>query len=133
LSKSAPDIPDSVEASVAPPKTGKSRSKEAMPEHAVIVKFRYGLSDLKPLREVEDRLESVIAAGGVGEVDGDEIAVDLSDGSLYMYGPDADKLFAVARPVLESATFMKGATVALRYGPPEDGVREATFTIGNGR
>ena len=64
----------------------------------------------------------------VGEYDGDEIAVDLSDGSLYMYGPTGDALFAAVKPVLESANFMKGAVVTVRYGPP--GARQTTTTLG---
>ena len=59
-------------------------------EQAVIVQFRYGSTDLSRLHALEDRLESVIKASGVGEYDGHEIAVDGSDGVLYMYGPDAE-------------------------------------------
>ena len=55
---------------------------------------------------------------GAGEFDGDEFAADLSDGSIYMYGADADRLLGVVRPVLESAPFMAGAVVHVRYGPP---------------
>lgn len=101
-----------------------------MPEHAVIVHFRYGQPDLDPLRAVESRLEAAIEKAGVGEFDGDEIAVDLSDGSLYMYGPDADRLFAAIRPVLDTTPFLRGATVRLRYGPPAQGTRETALVIG---
>jgi len=94
-------------------------------EHAVIVNFAYiGSTDLDPLFALETQLESAIAAARVGEYDGNEMAVDGSDGTLYMYGPDADKLFAAVRPVLEACSFMKGAVAKLRYGPPADGVRE---------
>lgn len=101
-----------------------------MSEHGVIVRFNYRLPDLTALREVEHNIEGAILRAGVGEYDGDEIAVSLSDGFLYMYGPDADRLFAVIRPVLESAPFMRGALVTLRYGPPGDGVLQTTVTIG---
>ena len=96
-------------------------------EHAIIVEFKYGLQDLGPLRETENRLDVAIKSAGVGEYDGDEIATDLSDGSLYLYGPDADRLFAVVRPVLDSASFMRGAVVHVRYGPP--GSRELKVVI----
>ncbi len=101
-----------------------------MSDHALIVSFRYGRRDLAALREVEARLEEAIKAAGAGEFDGDEIAVDGSDGSLYMYGPDADRLFAAVRPVLEATSFMRGATVRLRYGPPSGGAGEARVVIG---
>jgi hypothetical protein len=99
------------------------------PEHAVIVHFTYGSTDLKRLFELEHRLEAAISAAGVGEYDGNEVAVDGSDGYLYMYGPDADKLFDVIRPILETTSFMRGAEVRKRYGPPQDGVREQVIKI----
>ncbi|MFE0752608.1 hypothetical protein ACFW16_01545 [Inquilinus sp. NPDC058860] len=99
-------------------------------EHAVIVHFSYGSNDLEALFALEEKLESAIASAGVGELDGNEIAADGSDGNLYMYGPDADRLFDVIRPVLESAPFMRGAQVLKRYGPPGDGVRQSIVIIG---
>lgn len=99
------------------------------PEHAVIVHFNYGSTDLQPLFALEDELEDAIAAAAAGAYDGNEVAADGSDGFLYMYGPDADKLLAAVKPVLEACEFMRGATVTVRYGPPEDGVREFSVTI----
>lgn len=101
-----------------------------MSEHAVLVEFNYGLDDLDPMYELEDALESLIDETGVGEFDGHEIAVDMSDGRFYMYGPDADALFAAIEPTLMNASFMAGAKVTKRYGPPEDGVPETVVTIG---
>jgi hypothetical protein len=100
-----------------------------MSEHAVIVHFQYGSTELDPLFALEDELENAIENNEVGEFDGDEVAADGSDGYLYMYGPDADALFAVIKPILESSPFMKGAIARLRYGPPEDGVKEIQVTI----
>lgn len=37
--------------------------------------------------------------------------------------------YGSVRTVLESCSFMRGAWVTKRYGPPEDGVRESTLTI----
>ena len=99
------------------------------PEQAVIVYFHYGSRDLQPLFALEDQLESAVAKAHVGEYDGHEIAIDGSDGHLYMYGPDADRLFEAVKPVLESSRFMKGAKVKKRYGPPKDGVREVEVTL----
>jgi hypothetical protein len=53
---------------------------------------------------LEKKLETAVGAAKVGEFDGNEMAVDGSDGFLYMYGPDADQLFDAVKPVLESAT-----------------------------
>jgi hypothetical protein len=101
-----------------------------MSEHAVIVHFNYGSTDLSPLFGLEDQLETAIATAQAGEYDGNEVAADGSDGSLYMYGPDADRLTDVIRPLLQAAPFMKGAKITKRYGPPEDGVREVEVEVG---
>jgi len=98
-------------------------------DHAVIVRFTYGSTDLSRLFELEDKLEPAIAAAKTGEYDGHEIAVDGSDGILYMYGPDADRLFETVEPILKATPFLNGAKVTVRYGPPADGVREREVSI----
>ena len=100
-----------------------------MTEHAVIIAFHYGSTNLDRLFELEDQLEKAISEAKVGEYDGNEIAVDGSDGSLYMYGPDADRLFAVVEPIIRANSFMKGARVKRRYGAAQSGAREATSII----
>lgn len=104
----------------------------AAPEHAVIVDFfDFPMPDLSPLFALEEQLESAISSADVGEYDGNEIAVDGADGQLFMYGSDADALFAVVRPILESSPLMNGARATLRYGPPEEGVREVVVALEN--
>ncbi|MBR0831111.1 hypothetical protein JQ596_36945 [Bradyrhizobium manausense] len=100
-----------------------------MTEHAVIIRFRYGSTNLDRLFELEGQLDAAISKAEVGEYDGNEIAVDGSDGSLYMYGPDADRLFAVVEPIIRAHSFMKGAQVRRRYGGAKSGAREITSTI----
>lgn len=98
-------------------------------EHAVIIHFTYGIQGLDRLNQLEKELENIITGSNLGEYDGHEIAIDYSDGSLYMYGPNAETLFKGIQPTLNSFNFMKGASVKLRFGPPEDGVKEIDFTI----
>ena len=100
-----------------------------MSEQAVIVRFEYGQTSLGPLHELEDRLTTAIESAEVGEFDGDEVATDGSDGTLYMYGPDADRLFEVVQPVLASATCIHNAVATIRYGPPGDGTKKREVTI----
>lgn len=110
---------------------GSKAALRKAPEHAVIVHFQYGSTDLSRLFQLEEKLEAAIAAANAGEFDGNEVATDGTDGFLYMYGPDADRLFEAIRPVLEAAPFMKGATAKKRYGPPVDGIREVTVSLGS--
>ena len=101
-----------------------------MSEHAVIVSFNRSISDVQSLYSLEDRLVEAIEQAGVGEFDGSEVAVDLSHGTLFMYGPDAEALFAVVKPILKTAAFMAAADVVLRYGEAADwSAREVRLTI----
>jgi hypothetical protein len=100
-----------------------------MAEHSVIVTFTYADQSPKPLFSLEDRLREAIDAAGVGEFDGNELASDLSDGTMYMYGPDAEALFHVVRPLLAEATCFRTAAATLRFGPPADGVPERTVEV----
>jgi hypothetical protein len=85
-------------------------------EQAVVIHFNYGSLELKPLRDLEDKLDKALSSSGVGDFDGDEIAVSGKDGFLYMYGPSADSVFNVVLPILQSAPFMHGAQVTKVYG-----------------
>jgi hypothetical protein len=98
-------------------------------EHALIVYFRYGQSSLDPLHALEEKLRIAISQADVGEYDGHEIAMDLRDGSLYMYGIDAYNLYSVVEPILETSSFMMGATARLCFGPPAEGVCEELIVI----
>lgn len=95
----------------------------------MIIHFLYGIEGLEPLHRFEKELEKLINQKGVGQYDGHEIAIDYSDGFLYMYGPNAELLFKTVQPFLEQTDFMRGAIVRLRFGPPEDGVKEITVKM----
>ena len=84
---------------------------------------------LNPLFSLEDQLRTAIESGGGGEYDGHEIAMDGSDGTLYMYGPNADKLFEVVEPILRAVPFMSGASVTKRYGPPDDETKKVALVL----
>src|SRR5579871_6659474 len=95
-----------------------------MAEQAVIIRFTYQAADLDALYELEERLSEALEEAGVGECDGHDLAMDLSDAILYLYGPDAEALFDVARQYLEDADCVREAVATLRFGPPVDGVPE---------
>jgi hypothetical protein len=103
--------------------------RTTLSEHAVIVKFDYGSTDLSALFELEDQLEALLEDSSVGEYDGHEIAVDGSDGLLYLYGPDADALFNKVKPTLAASANIRNAVATLRYGPPNDDTPRVTLTI----
>ena len=96
-----------------------------MGEHAVIVTFygyaeKFWREDSRPLDALfalEDELTAALEGKGIGTLDGNEIAMDGSDGTLFLYGPDADALFAAIEPVLKSSAITQGGNATLRYGP----------------
>jgi hypothetical protein len=107
----------------------ETQGKGSGGEHSVIVHFSYYKDDLDPLHALERKLEEVIKETGVGEYDGHEIAVDMSDGFLYMYGPDAEALFKSVKPTLEQTDFVQGAVATLRFGGPGSGAKEIEIQI----
>jgi hypothetical protein len=95
-----------------------------MPDHAIIVTF-YNFGEkfwneerrpLDPLFDLEDEILERLNGKEVGELDGHEIAVDGSDGFLFLYGPDADALYQVIEPVLRASKVTQGGHATLRYG-----------------
>lgn len=76
------------------------------------------------LSTIEDQLIEVIEKGGLGEFDGNEIG--QGEAILYMYGPDAERLFSGIESVLRAYPLCKGARVVVRsggLGAPEREVR----------
>jgi hypothetical protein len=98
-------------------------------EQAVIIEFNYGLEEDEPFYELSDKLRVLVNGSGLGEYDGHEMAMDNSDGSFYMYGPDAKMLYEVVKSTIEKVPFMVGANVILRLGPPETDVKHVSFTL----
>ena len=91
--------------------------------HAVIIEIKLqneGLGDdgqHELVRQVAGEIERIVREAAVGEYDGDE----FGGGSvtLYIYGPDADRISSAVRPALER--LVAGRTkITLRYGDADD-------------
>jgi hypothetical protein len=108
---------------------GRGTEPGQMREPAVIVRFDYGESNLDALHELEDRLTQALAKTDVGECDGNDVTPDLSKATLYLYGSDAEHIFAVAEPILVRAECVRNGMATLRFGPPEDGVPERVVRL----
>jgi len=79
------------------------------------------------IRGLSDVLEDSIEKRQAGEFDGDEFGGGQC--VLYMYGPDADRLFEAIRKPLLSSPLARGGYVLKRYGPPKEGVREQKIEL----
>ncbi len=86
-----------------------------------------GLDARVALRPLQEALAQAIVPRGIGEVDGNEIATDDSEGSLYAYGPDARAMLQAALPVICRSPLAVGGQVYLRYGL--DGAAEEPFRL----
>jgi len=98
-----------------------------IPKDSVTVHFK--LSDNKfGSREERDRvhqfsheLEALIQQCQVGEFDGDEFGG--GEGTLFMYGPDADLLFEAVSSALKNWEPLRGGHVIKSYGKSGRSVR----------
>ncbi len=95
-----------------------------MSEHAVLIKLRlsgegFGTpQEREAIHALSGRLEQAISAAESGEFDGDEFGGGVC--TLYLYGPDADRLLASVDAILRSSPLARGARVTKRYGDAGD-------------
>jgi hypothetical protein len=95
---------------------------------AMMVHFDYYRADLPQVRLLERRLDHAIRQAHAGELGESELHLDGNDGYLYMYGPDPDRLYAVAGPILRSSKLTADAEVTKWHG-----ARTEMFPIRAGR
>lgn len=88
--------------------------------HTIIVSFRYGIETLDPLLQLGDRLSYALDQSGEGFYDGHEIAMDDTDGALFIYGNNAEKVYKLIEPILMEVEWMSGANVFLQFGHQEE-------------
>ena len=98
-------------------------------EQAVIVRLDpssapSGGSSPNSLAELEDLLAAAIDKEALGEFDGHELGLNDSTAILYMYGPDAERLFAGVEGILRSSPLSRGSRVEIRRGQPGSALRE---------
>jgi hypothetical protein len=92
-------------------------------EHAVLVHLALGAENFgdvaarDTVRSLKRDIEAIIDSSGLGELDGDEFGG--GEAVLYLYGPDADKLYAAIEPALRAVS-LRPAHAILRYGEADD-------------
>jgi hypothetical protein len=99
-----------------------------MNRHALIISFKdiadradeMGVDDLDALLALQDELAQAIEPAGIGEVDGNEIAMDGSEGSLFAFGPDARAMLKAALPIICASPLAEGGMVTLRHESADD-------------
>ena len=93
-------------------------------EHTVVVHLKlsddgFGASDEREaIWKLQDELAEVVAQARAGKFDGEEFG--QGECVFFMYGPDADALFATVQPLLKSSPHSKGGFATKRYGETSD-------------
>ncbi|MBW8747740.1 MAG: hypothetical protein JF584_09275 [Acidobacteria bacterium] len=82
--------------------------------HAVLIHIQ--AIDFDQMVSLEDKLIDLLEGTRVGEHDGHEIG--QGETTLWLYGANADELFAFIKPTLLQHPFSQGARIVLRYGEP---------------
>ncbi len=98
----------------------KLENTEREYKQSVLINFYYGYKSLDELHTLESKLRILLYNKGIGELDGHEINMDNSDGTLYLYAHNAEELFKTIKPILVETPFMKKAEVYLRFGDMRD-------------
>ena len=98
-------------------KEGKLSKRDKSEEQSVIIWFfHYEFEELDELIDLEEKLGQLLEDSGLGRCDGNEIACEGTDGSLYFYGRSAEKIFAAIKPILQETEWMRGAVATLSFG-----------------
>lgn len=72
------------------------------------------------IADLAGELQHAIDMRNVGEFDGEEFGGGRC--VLYMYGPNADRLFAVVEPILKATPLAQGGFAIKRYGEAKDAI-----------
>lgn len=87
-----------------------------LPEQSVTIYFDYGQDNLEPLHLLEQSLRDLLEGKNIGYHERHEIAMDYSDGILFLNGPNAEELFKAVSATLLNVPWMRGAKVNLVFG-----------------
>lgn len=107
----------------------RNSENDEPPMQEVEVRFAYGSTNFQHVYAFGDLLQNAIVEAKVGEYDGHALPADGSEGRYFVYGPDAEAIYKVIAPVLESSPLMRGATVTLIYGHRKRGTPKRVIEL----
>jgi len=97
-------------------KPAASRYNRSEEQSVIIWFFHYEYEELDELIDLEEKLGQLLEDTGLGRCDGNEIACEGTDGSLWFYGPSAENIFTAIKPILQEIDWMRGAVATLNSG-----------------
>lgn len=98
-------------------------------EHVVIIRIPAPKdeSDQLGLSQIEDPLIAALESSGAGEWDGHGTDLATGESEIYLYGPDADALYAAIESTLRDLPLPPGSYAVKQYGEP--GARESRINL----
>ncbi len=106
----------------APPPDPASSDLQAVLVHLDGVNLPDHVYQENDLATIESQVTEALSRLGLGICDGNEMGP--TESTLFLYGPDAEKLFAGIESVLRANPLCQGARVVLRQGGPGSPERE---------
>ena len=97
---------------------GEGASVEEVGADQAVLVYLFPGEEVLSLDLLEEPLIEAIEGSGAGEFDGNSISLDGEQVVLYMYGPDADSLFAAISGVLREVDVPPGSYAIKRFGGP---------------
>ena len=97
-------------------KPAPSKYDRSEEQSVIIWFFHYEFEELDELIDLQEKLGQLLVDNGLGRCDGNEIACEGTDGSLWFYGPSAEKIFTAIKPSLQEIDWMRGAVATLSFG-----------------
>lgn len=85
----------------------QNEKKDTLFNSWLMIIFDYGKKDISDLLEYQSELEKLVNSSGLGEVDGHDVAVDLSDGVFWIVCKDALQVFSLVKDSLTQTTLVK--------------------------
>lgn len=96
-------------------------------QDTVIISFGK-FDELDEIHKVDMKLFETIPKD-VGSYDGHEVNMDNTDGRLFAYGNNAEKLFKTMQPILNEFEFLNNADVYLFFNKNGKPISELEFKI----
>ncbi len=97
-------------------KPGQSTEEQAVLVHLDAVNLSPEVYENYDLAMLEDQFNEALQENGSGEVDGNEIGE--GEAIIFIYGANADKIFADIEPILRGNPLCQNARIRIRYGSP---------------
>lgn len=116
------------------PETGNDDDgmEQSLQIHLKLASGYFGDSEERDEIDVlKHMLEDALEDDETGMLDGWDYG--MNECTIYMYGPDADALWATAKPIIDSYRhIIAGGKALLRLGPPERGTKEKIIPLDGG-